>query len=554
MPDLAVIVPTRGRPENIRRLIGAWDFTNAWDSADLILVVDADDPEVDGYHQILREFVEAGCRGLQIVHIERWIPMVHKLDLAARTAAETYWAVGFAGDDHLPQTIGWAARYLTVLRELGTGMVYGDDGYQGVKLSTEWAVTSDAVRALGRMVPAPVEHMFCDNAIMELFTMVGAIRHLPEIRIEHRHPYAGKAVSDSQYERVNSRDQMGRDQRTFRKWQAMTLPGQAAKIQALRRHMQPVKPARPPRTARQQGRATMKPPRFFKQVRAATPEPVMMALADFATQVPADQEIVEIGVFHGRTALQLAWGARQGHGAHVTAVDPWDLPGNTYGPPFTDPGSRRWAYHHVQSLGFTRDITLIHAFSHDAAAQYNGPPVGLLFIDGDHSKDGAMCDVMNWAPRLAEGARIAVDDYEHPDWPGVKEALDDLVAMGVLVPVEVFHDHLAVTRLTETRGVVPGPTTAVTSEGVHPSPEPDRAEWREVDPEGVAALERSAAELHEFNRNVVAGEELRGVAEGTPIEELTVAQLRMLAKTRGVVLGSRTHKRAEIMDALRTGR
>lgn len=556
MPDLAIIVPTRGRPANIERVISAWDFTNAWDHADLVLVADADDPEIQGY----RDLIDPEACPVRLLETPQWTPMVHKLDLAAREMAELYWAVGFAGDDHLPQTIGWAARYLTVLRELGTGMVYGDDGYQGAKLATEWAMTSDVVRALGRMVPAPVEHMFCDNAVLELFTVAGAARHLPEVRIEHRHPYAGKASSDAQYERVNSRDQMGRDRRTFRKWQAATLATQAATVRALRRGQPETRPARPTRTARRQGRIMMRPPRFFKRVRAATPEDVMLALADFAAQVPGDQEIVELGVFHGRTALQLAWGARQGQRAHVTAIDPWDLPGNTYGPPFTDPGARRWAHHHVKSLGYSRDITLVQAFSHDAAAGYDGPPIGLLFVDGDHTKTGARRDIEAWAPHLAEGARIAVDDYGCPDWPGVKEALDELVAEGVLEPVEVFHERLAVTRLA-TSPEESGRTTAVTSEGVRPSPEPDELEPPDLRlgerPEPPLDLEPDSevsTEVHAPDRTVVAEGELEGVAAGTAIEDLNVAQLRALAKAREIVLGSRKDKRADMLAALRDGR
>lgn len=555
MPDLAIIVPTRGRPANIRKVIGAWDFTNAWDHADLILVADADDPEIRGYHEIIRDTMnpDTGEPLVRLMHVDEWRPMVHKLDLAAREMAELYWAVGFAGDDHLPQTIGWAARYLTVLRELGTGMVYGDDGYQGAKLSTEWAMTSDVVRVLGRMVPAPVEHMFCDNAVLELFTAAGAVRHLPEVRIEHRHPYAGKAASDQQYERVNSRDQMNRDRRTYQAWQTGPMAAQVASVRALRRGKSEQRPARPVRTARQQGRIGMKPPRFFKRVRAATPEDVMVALADFAAQVPGDQEIVEIGVFHGRTALQLAWGARQGQRAHVTAIDPWDLPGNDYGPPFTDPGSRRWAHHHVKSLGYARDITLVQGFSHDAAAGYDGPPIGLLFVDGDHSETGARRDIESWAPHLAEGARIAMDDYGHPDWPGVKAAVDTLVAEGVLEPVEIYHDRLAVTRLTTTPST--GQTTAVTSEGVRPSPEPPHAPPVDNgEPELSLHPDTEVSISHASERTVVAKGELEGVAAGTAIEDLTVAQLRTLAKVREIVLGVRKDKRADMLQAIRDGR
>lgn len=554
MPELAIIVPTRGRPENVQRVMEAWDFTNAWTHADLILVADEDDPKIQEYRALVGPDPDLFPGALVLTEVEVWAPMVHKLELAASDAAGRYWALGFAGDDHLPQTIGWAARYLTVLRELGTGMVYGDDGYQGARLSTEWAMTSDVVRALGRMVPAPVEHMFCDNAVLELFTAAGAVRHLAEVRIEHMHPYAGKAETDDQYKRVNGREQMNRDRRTFRAWQAATMASHVATVRALRAghaddQRTTRRPTRRPVGITRQGRLMMKAPRFFRRVRAATPEDVMAALADFAAQVPGDQEIVEIGVFHGRTALQMAWGARQGGRAHVTAIDPWDLPGNDYGPPFTDTSTRRWAFHHVQTLGYSRDITLIQGFSADVARDYDGPPIGLLFVDGDHSEEGARRDIESWAPHLAEGARIAVDDYGHPDWPGVKVAVDALVDEGVLEDVQVYHDALAVTRLATTPST--GRTTAVTSEGVHPSPEPEPepSEEPELTPQSDTSVSTHAPE-----RTVVAEGELEGVAAGTSIEDLNVAQLRELAKVREIVLGARKDKKIEMVQAIRDGK
>jgi predicted O-methyltransferase YrrM len=571
MRDLAIIVPTRGRPDNVRKVISAWDFTGAWDHADLVLATDEDDPEYQGYLDLI-----GPDRTLDMISGPVWVPMVHKLDMAARMMAGHYFALGFAGDDHLPQTIGWAKRYLTVLRELKTGMVYGDDGYQGAKLSTEWAVTSDVVRALGRMVPARVEHMFCDNAILELFTEAGAVRHLPEVRIEHMHPYAGKADTDDQYQRVNGRDQMNRDRRTYQSWQRSELASQVAIVRSLRRGQPEERPRerQPVRTARRQGgKMTTRPPRFFRRVQAATPEDVMMALADLAVRVPADQEIVEIGVFHGRTALQLAWGARQGQGAHVTGIDLWDSPGNTYGPPFTDPSTKRWAHHHVQSLGYSRSITLVQGFSHEVAATWEGPPVGLLFVDGDHSKDGARRDIEAWIPYLAPDAKIAVDDYGHPDWPGVAEALDELVGEGVLEPVEVFHDALAVTRLADNQDGAAGrtlprredgtigdpPIKAMTSEGVHPSPEPEAQEWPTWPISDKAAADPDLqfpddTEVStEVDRTVVAEGELEEVDAGTPITSLGTIRLRALAKVRGITLGKRADKRAEMLAALKAG-
>lgn len=590
MPELAIIVPTRGRPGNIRKVISAWDFTNAWDHADLILAVDSDDPEYQGYVDLFEEHRHPDTDEplFQLATWTTWMPMVHKLNRTAVPAAESgkYFAVGFAGDDHLPQTIDWAKRYLTVLREMGTGMVYGDDGYQGRKLSTEWAVTSDVVRALGRMVPAPVEHMYCDNAMMDLFNGAGALRHLPEVRIEHRHPIAGKAETDAQYQRVNARDQFRKDRTAYERWRSSGMVTDINKVRALRPGaaeftVEPVRPvaSRPP-TPRTRGVVRRSGPtqrktdmarfpfsREFKEVRGATPDEIGMTLADFAAQVPVDQEIVELGVFQGRTALIMAWGAKQGHGAHVTAIDPWDLEGNVYDPPFTEIDSKRWAEYRIRELGYSDKINLVQGFSHEIADTAWGNPmnanVGLLYVDGDHTKEGARRDIESWAPHLAPGAIIAVDDYGHPDWPGVGEAVDELVAEGFLTPIEIYHDRLAVTRLAsgEKR------TTAITAEGVSPSPdedwmtdpEPDRAEleaeWRRVDPEGVAALERSAEEL--TRKSQVSDDEVVNaginVPVGTPIEDLNTVQLRALAKHRGITLGARKDKRSAMLQALRAG-
>ncbi len=580
MPELAVLIPTRGRPENIRKVISAWDFTNAWDVADMIVVADADDPEIGAYRSIVAE--DDGLPA-QLVVIPSWLPMVHKLDVAAREAASRYWAVAFAGDDHLPQTINWAKTYLAQLHELGSGMVYGDDGYQGVKLSTEWAVTSDVVRALGRMVPAPVEHMYCDNAMMDLFTAAGALRHLPQVRIEHMHPVAGKAASDEQYKRVNGREQFARDRAAYEGWQRTELASQAAIVRELRAGRPDERAPRPIRPAnRRGGTMSTRPPRFFKRVQGATPEDILITLADFAAQVPADQEIVELGVFQGRTALQMAWGARQGQGAHVTAIDPWALEGNVYDPPFTEDASRRWAAHWVQSLGYSRDITLINDFSHNVARSWTGQPVGLLYVDGDHTKEGARRDIEAWAEHLAPGARIAVDDYGHPDWPGVGEALDELVAEGVLDELQVFHDRLAVTKLAT--GKPERKTTAITSEGVHPSPYPavdgQVADGPEAAPEKaeppVVARHTEAAPVrptedvelpaadtsqsthghHGDLSRVGLGEALviDGTTTGQPVDELKLDQLRALARHREIVLGARKDKKAEIIQALKDGR
>ena len=188
-----------------------------------------------------------------------------------------------------------------------------------------------------------------------------------------------------------------------------------------------------------------------------TPVPVCQELAQLAAAVPADQAIVEIGVYKGRTACWLGAGARSGYGAHVWAVDPWDLPGdrrpyNYCGgsrkaqrirAAFTSAATRQRAAKAVADCGLTEQVTLVRGFGQDYARGWSGPAVGLLYVDGDHNV--ARGDIDAWWPHLAADAVIAVDDYE-PRFDKVVADVDQLVASGLVAQFRVHHGRLAVMR------------------------------------------------------------------------------------------------------------
>jgi hypothetical protein len=235
MADLLVIVPSRGRPDSLERVAAAWNATGAFqESAGLIFAVDADDPRLPGYRAAL-DRLAGRDRPVNLMGCGPWQPMVPKLNAAAVLLAEQgHFALAFMGDDHLPRTTGWAGLYLEALRKLGTGVVYGNDLLQGERLCTEWAMTSDIVRTLGRMVPAPVEHMYCDNSVMDLASRVGCLRYLPHVVVEHCHPLAGKADWDVGYARVNRAEQFHRDEAAYHRWADHDRGLDVAVVKALR--------------------------------------------------------------------------------------------------------------------------------------------------------------------------------------------------------------------------------------------------------------------------------------------------------------------------------
>lgn len=231
MGEMLIIVPTRSRPESLAKVVQAWDETHAFEVAELLFVIDRDDPRIEDYR---RAYAALPSVEPAMHEVPEWLPLVPKLNAAALAAVDSYGIIGFAGDDHRPRTGHWADAYLDALDELGTGVVSCPDGYRPDDLPTQWAMTSDLVRTLGGMVPAPVAHLFCDDAIRELAKAADCYRYLPDVLIEHMHPVAGKADRDEQYDRVNGREQYRGDRLAYREWRTHELAQDVRRVRLLK--------------------------------------------------------------------------------------------------------------------------------------------------------------------------------------------------------------------------------------------------------------------------------------------------------------------------------
>jgi len=166
-------------------------------------------------------------------------------------------------------------------------------------------------------------------------------------------------------------------------------------------------------------------------------------LRRLAAAVPAGRAIVEIGSFKGKSTAFLADGARAGGGARVFAVDPWDLPGNPYGKHgFSAPAVREAFESQLKACRLWGRVTPVRAFSVDAAAAYDGPPIGLLYIDGDHEEVAVRADVAAWSPHLAPDHVLVFDDLDTKRNPGVRVVVDELAARYTVEKVAVRYGVL----------------------------------------------------------------------------------------------------------------
>ena len=126
---------------------------------------------------------------------------------------------------------------------------------------------------------------------------------------------------------------------------------------------------------------------------------------------PAEGKNLEIGSFKGRSTVGIAYVTRELGLGKVVAVDPHTSPAST------DPDLKRVGQttsyddfvSNLRNAGVFERVEIKRAFSHDLAREWKDP-IRLLWIDGDHTYEGAKADLDMFKPFLADGAIVAMHD------------------------------------------------------------------------------------------------------------------------------------------------
>ncbi|HBJ72926.1 MAG TPA: hypothetical protein DDY88_04290 [Actinobacteria bacterium] len=140
-------------------------------------------------------------------------------------------------------------------------------------------------------------------------------------------------------------------------------------------------------------------------------EPEAFLLWSLSGTVSADLAVVEIGSYLGRSTVALATGSR---GALVHAVDPHtgDISEVAEGKSIN---TYEGFLANIDKASVSDRVRPMRMMSVDAAAIYEGPAIGLLFVDGWHSAEAVEEDIRSWHPHLAPQCTIVFDDWQDPD-------------------------------------------------------------------------------------------------------------------------------------------
>lgn len=231
MSEFCLVVTSRGRPDNVARLLDAIDATTTGD-LDVWIVLDLDDPAILDYATKLegRELARgnlvafAGARRGHIGSLNEWC-------VKAAHHPYKFSIIGQMGDDHLPRTKGWDDAIRGALAT--PGIAYGNDLFQSANLPTAVFMSVEIIRATGKFAPEGLWHLYADNYWRDLGLNAGCLRYLPDVILEHLHPAADKSEWDETYEDSNASEVDRADAAAWDTYQIEQLPGDIEKVRAI---------------------------------------------------------------------------------------------------------------------------------------------------------------------------------------------------------------------------------------------------------------------------------------------------------------------------------
>ncbi len=138
--------------------------------------------------------------------------------------------------------------------------------------------------------------------------------------------------------------------------------------------------------------------------------------------------IVEIGSFKGRSTVMLAKVARHYGLPPVVAIDPHTFDSAELQEHRSSPSASSYSefLSSLESAGVSDMVEVRRAYSAEVAAGWERP-ISFLWIDGDHTYQGARLDFDGFAPYLLAGGIIAFHDALHEFAGPIRVFVEDVL-------------------------------------------------------------------------------------------------------------------------------
>lgn len=191
------IVPSRQRPEKLKRFLESWVKTTTGLS-DMLVVLDSDDSTCDHLFHLFPSvmFKKDPPTGESFLKI---------LNNNATKYCVQYNYIGFNEDDAIFHTKHYEEKFIEKLKELGdNGIVYANDLINKKGRIYFPVMNSSIITRLGYMVPPTLRCMYADDFWRDLGSRLNSVHRFEEIIIQHLHYTRDDSVADDVSVQVDS--------------------------------------------------------------------------------------------------------------------------------------------------------------------------------------------------------------------------------------------------------------------------------------------------------------------------------------------------------------
>ena len=191
MPDISLLIPSRGRPGHIEKLVESVRAASTLD-IEVVVRIDADEPQRVEYERICScHLSPVTCHlfsGPRLVMSDLWN------DAAKHATADV---MMLCGDDLLWRTSGWDVMVKNAFDAHPDKivLVYGGDGHHASGFATHPLIHRRWYETLGYFTAPYFSSDYADAWLWEISGMIGRRQYLPFVT-EHMHYSFGKAKID----------------------------------------------------------------------------------------------------------------------------------------------------------------------------------------------------------------------------------------------------------------------------------------------------------------------------------------------------------------------
>jgi hypothetical protein len=223
MKKIAVVCPTRNRPQNAERCFSFFK-KNSGEMSNFYLIIRKEEEKIYQNVNSQKIFVSNSPRFGMCDPLNEGVDFI--------LSKNSYDHIFFLGDDHIIKTEKWDEKFLNFLNDK-IGILYGNDLLRGEKLPTACLISTKIIKTLGYMAYPKLCHLYIDNYWKELGIDCNILKYFDDVVIEHLHYKNKKSQIDKNYEIVNSKKMFYDDYLIFEEWKKNNKFKEVKKIKEL---------------------------------------------------------------------------------------------------------------------------------------------------------------------------------------------------------------------------------------------------------------------------------------------------------------------------------